>query len=76
MKTRSQIQSQPDTIVKPIELEVNIDFDDSIRMWNSNKKKQLNGCFTYVCGAELKNGNFCKNRSCIKHNHKPNQHNF
>ena len=74
MQTRSQKQSTTITILKPIELEVNIDFDEASRAWTSNKKKQANGCFTYVCGAILKNGNYCKNKTCSKH--KQNLRNF
>jgi hypothetical protein len=48
---------------------VDIDFDGASRAWTANKKKLANGCFTYVCGATLKNGNFCKNKSCSKHKH-------
>ena len=36
MQTRSQ--------TKLIELEVDIDFDDSIKHWNANKKKLENCC--------------------------------
>jgi hypothetical protein len=42
------------------ELEVNIDFDEASKYWNANKKKQANGCYKYICGVELKDGNFCK----------------
>jgi hypothetical protein len=52
MKTRSQNK----------ELEVNIDFDEASLMWNANKRKMNNGCYTYVCGKQLKNGEFCKNK--------------
>jgi hypothetical protein len=52
MKTRSQSK----------ELEVNIDFDEASLMWNANKKKLKNGCYEYVCGKQLKNGEFCKNK--------------
>ena len=57
-----------------IQFAVDIDFDGASRAWTANKKKQANGCFTYVCGATLKNGNFCKTKSCSKH--KPNLRNF
>jgi len=52
MKTRSQ------TIKR--ELDVNIDFDEASQYWNANKKRTGNGCYTYVCGKQLKNGKFCK----------------
>lgn len=48
MKTRSQ------------KYEVEINFDEAIAAWNSNKKKLPNGCYSYVCGSELKNGEHCK----------------
>jgi hypothetical protein len=54
MKTRSQT-------IKP-EYEVIIDFDEASRLWNSNKKKLNNGCYEYICGKQLKNGEFCKNK--------------
>ena len=54
MQTRSQ--------TKLIELDVNIDFDDSIKHWNANKKKLSNCCYEYICGSILKNGDFCKRK--------------
>ena len=53
--------------------EVNIDFDEASRLWNSNKKKLPNCCYQYVCGYELNNGNFCKN-ICLKNLDRCNQH--
>ena len=49
--------------------EVVIDFDEASRAWNANKKKTGNGCYVYVCGAQLKNGKFCQN-SVACHIHK------
>lgn len=70
MQTRSQ-SKRPNVLVQPVEktkkfveLEVNIDFDEASRLWKSNKKKMANCCYKYVCGYELKNGEFCKNNSC------------
>jgi hypothetical protein len=40
--------------------EVNINFNEASRAWHQNKKKQLSGTYKYVCGAVLKNGNFCQ----------------
>jgi hypothetical protein len=57
MKTRSQSR---------IEYDINIDFDEASRLWNSNKKKLDNGCYVYVCGKELAHGMFCKKKS-LKH---------
>ena len=55
------------------ELEVNIDFDEASRCWNSNKKRLANGCYKYVCGFEKKNGNFCK-KYCVKNKNKCHVH--
>jgi hypothetical protein len=68
MKTRSQT-----THIQ--EFEVNIDFDEASRLWNSNKKKLSTGCYEYVCGKELENGHFCKRKPknsqyCWIHKHK------
>ena len=46
-----------------IDYEINIDFDEASRLWNSNKKKMKNGCYQYVCGKQLQNGEFCKNKT-------------
>lgn len=62
MQTRSQTKHMQNTY------EVNIDFDEASRLWNSNKKKLSTGCYKYVCGRELKTGKFCKNNiSCAIH---------
>ena len=52
MQTRSQTKNQI--------YQVDIDFDEASNAWNSNKKKLPNGCYSYVCGHELKNGEYCK----------------
>ena len=52
MITRSQSKSLR------IELPINIDFDNASLLWNANKKKMKNGTYKYVCGKNLKNGNF------------------
>lgn len=44
-------------------LKISIDFDDASKHWNANKKKMPNGCYKYVCGAELANGLYCKKTS-------------
>lgn len=63
MKTRSQTNAEI--------LDVNIDFDEASRSWNANKKRTGNGTYVYVCGAQLKNGNFCKRsmQPCFMHRH-------
>jgi len=55
------------------ELEVNIDFDEASKYWNSNKKKLPNACYQYVCGFQKQNGNFCKNY-CVKNKERCNKH--
>ena len=65
MKTRSHCK----------EFEINIDFEEASKLWNSNKKKLSNGCYEYVCGKKLENGLFCKrkpNKSQYCWLHKPN----
>jgi hypothetical protein len=72
MQTRSKTISNQDVLSRTViinnwtqELEVNIDFDDASRLWRSNKKKMANCCYQYVCGFELKSGEFCK-KTCSK----------
>ena len=56
------------------QLEFNFDFDHSSECWKANKKTIGNGCYTYICGFLLKNGNPClrspvKNKDfCCIHN--------
>jgi len=38
----------------------NFDFDYSSECWKANKKSVGNGCYSYICGFELKNGGVCK----------------
>jgi hypothetical protein len=42
--------------------DVVIDFDDASRCWTSNKRRLKNGCYQYICGAQLKNGNKCQRK--------------
>ena len=59
MKTRSQ------TTNKIKQFEVNIDFDDAIKEWRSNKKSTKNGCYKYICPVTkngLKCGKICYNK--------------
>jgi len=44
------------------ELLIDIDFDEASRLWNANKKKMKNCTYQYVCGKNLKNGQFCKRK--------------
>lgn len=57
MKTRSQTKT-----VHFQELAVDIDFDDASSAWLANKKKLNNGCYQYVCGMSMANGEFCKRK--------------
>tara|TARA_Y100000768_G_C23987301_1_gene689710 strand:- start:3511 stop:3690 length:180 start_codon:yes stop_codon:yes gene_type:complete len=43
-------------------MEVNIDFDESQKMWRENKAYIGNGSFKYICGAKCKNGKKCHNK--------------
>ena len=45
--------------IKNAMYDVEIDFDDASRCWTSNKRRLKNGCYQYICGAQLKNGNKC-----------------
>jgi hypothetical protein len=56
------------------QLDFQFDFDHSSECWKENKKSVGNGCYTYICGCLLKNGNRCqrvplKNQDlcCIHH---------
>ena len=67
MMTRSNIkrQSQLTNNIKPPSkniLEVNIDFDEAIKEWRSNKKSIGNGSYKYICPVtknHLKCGKTC-----------------
>jgi hypothetical protein len=58
------------------QLDFHFDFDHSSECWKENKKSVGNGCYTYICGFLLKNGNRCqrvplKNQDlCCIHNKK------
>ena len=42
------------------ELEFIFDFNDASECWKENKKSIGNGCYHYLCGYSLENGDFCK----------------
>ena len=46
--------------------ELEFDFDHSSECWKANKKSLGNGCYSYICGSLLKNGNYCQ-RSPLKY---------
>tara|TARA_Y100000389_G_C17370826_1_gene468933 strand:- start:369 stop:719 length:351 start_codon:yes stop_codon:yes gene_type:complete len=56
--------------------EINIDFDDASRMWNLNKTRLNNGCYSYKkinnCKGITKKGTLCKHKTafdfCYLHN--------
>ena len=55
------IFSQMTTILPNLDAplyQVNIDFDDSIKQWNSNKKKTPNG-YKYICQKNKKCSRVC-----------------
>jgi hypothetical protein len=58
MKTRSQLTN------KINQLKVDIDFDDAIKEWRTNKKSIGNGSYKYICPV-TKNDIKC-GKSCYK----------
>ena len=48
--------------IKNAMYDVEIDFDDASSCWTSNKRRLKNGCYQYICGAQLKNGNKCQRK--------------
>lgn len=42
------------------EYEVNIDFDESSRLWNENKKKTSSGLYKYICDGFTKTSKKCE----------------
>jgi hypothetical protein len=60
MKTRSQIRNIESN--EMVQYEVNIDFDEAISAWRSNKKSMGNGQYKYICITEkdgIKCGKVC-----------------
>ena len=53
--------------------DVNIDFDESSKLWNANKKKTASGLYKYVCESFTKKSDKC-NRVCYKDNNNCYQH--
>jgi len=54
--------------------QLDFNFDHSSECWKANKKSVGNGCYSYICGFLLKNGNRCqrvplknKDLCCIHH---------
>lgn len=45
--------------------EVNIDFDESSRLWQANKKSIGNGSYKYMCCCITKTGNKCNRASIV-----------
>ena len=56
-----------------VQYEVNIDFDEAISAWRSNKKSMGNGQYKYICVAEkngIKCGKVCYEELSYCWNHK------
>ena len=64
MKTRSQTRNEINQEQRVI-YEVNIDFDEASRAWQSNKKSIGNGQYKYVCPCNKADGTICK-KVCYK----------
>jgi hypothetical protein len=71
MKTRSQIRNKifnKDSNIESNEMvqyEVNIDFDEAISAWRTNKKSMGNGQYKYICITDKKDGIKC-GKVCYK----------
>ena len=61
MKTRSQ------NTIPRITFDIIIDFDESSREWNANKRRLGNGEYEYVCGKILRNDRICQQSESIPH---------
>ena len=71
MNTRSQIRNKVSN--EMVQYEVNIDFDEAISAWRSNKKSMGNGQYKYICVAEkdgIKCGKVCYKELSYCWNHK------
>lgn len=63
---KKQLTNQPKEDMSKNTLEVNIDFDEAIKEWRSNKKSIGNGHYKYVCQVITVNKNKICERSCYK----------
>jgi len=70
MNTRSKTR----LLLQQLDFNFDFDFDHSSECWKANKKSVGNGCYSYICGFLLKNGNRCqrvplknKDLCCIHH---------
>jgi hypothetical protein len=71
MNTRSQIRNKVSN--EMVQYEVNIDFDEAISAWRTNKKSMGNGQYKYICVAEkdgIKCGKVCYKELSYCWNHK------
>lgn len=59
MQTRSQTNYESSILYT-----IDIDFDESSKLWKANKKPIGNGHYKYICFALTKKGNKC-NRQCL-----------
>ena len=75
MNTRNVTRQVEKVIIKKIEYEVNIDFDEASAAWKANKKSTGNGCYKYICEHQNKNGKKCTKNPMTGFNF-CNRHNF
>ena len=61
MNTRSQTKKM--NTIKTDLYTVEINFDEAIDAWRSNKKSIGNGHYKYICSQKTKTGNQCKRES-------------
>jgi len=59
-------QKQPREEIPKNTLEVNIDFDEAIKEWRSNKKSMSNGHYKYICPVITVGKNIICEKSCYK----------
>lgn len=62
MNTRSQTKKMKKNINTDL-YTVEINFDEAIESWRSNKKCIGNGHYKYICCQKTKTGNQCKRES-------------
>ncbi len=63
---QKQLTNQLNKDIPKNTLEVNIDFDDAINAWRSNKKSLGNGHYKYICQViTISKNKICEN-SCYK----------
>ena len=63
---QEQLTNQPKEEMSKNTLEVNIDFDEAIKEWRSNKKSIGNGHYKYICQVITVGKNKICEKSCYK----------